>query len=160
MLPSIPFVGSVNIISTAVTVTVTMNTSWSLGWVYSWIEIQKLVSVGPEVWQSIEYEGNPTFDNFNKFYKVDAGPYGATPGIYGMNFYNNDDVGTVDVEREIILEQGVQYRIVGGSITNGTTYGSQVSYEISRNGTVILPELFTTDADYGTIPVEQQTFLI
>lgn len=159
-LESIPFVGSVNIISTAATVTVTMNTSWSLGWVYTWIEIQKLVSVGPEVWESIEYEGNPTFDNFNKFYKVDAGPYGATPGIYGINFYNNDDDGTVDIEREIILEAGVQYRVVGASITNGTTYGRYTSYRIDENGTSILPDYFPTDAEYATTPVEQQTFLI
>jgi hypothetical protein len=159
-LESIPFAGSVNVIANTALVTVTMNTSWSLGWVYSWVEIQKLVSTGPEVWQSIEYNGNPTFGG-GSFYKTDAGPYGATPGIYGMNFYSNDDSGTtVDVEREITLELATQYRIVGGSITDGTTYGQYVSYRLDTNGTSILPDYFPTDAQFGTVPVEQQTFIV
>lgn len=159
-LESIPFAGSVNVIASVALVTVTMNTSWSLAWVYSWVEIQKLVSTGPEVWESVEYNGNPTFGG-GSFYKTDTGPYGATPGIYGMNFYNNDDSGTtVDVEREITLELATQYRVVGGSITNGTTYGQYVSYRLDTNGTSILPDYFPTDADFGTVPVEQQTFIV
>jgi len=158
---SLPFVGSIDVIATASTITVTMNTSWSLGWVYTWIVIEELISSGPEVWQPIEYEGNPTFDNFNKFYKQDAGPYGATPGIYGINFYSNDDGGTiVNVEREIILEPGVQYRVVGESITNGTTYGDRVSYQIDNGVIPVLPQYFPTNADFGTVAVEQQTFQI
>lgn len=161
-LESLPFVGSIDVILTIATITVTMNTSWSLGWVYSWIVIEELISTGPEVWQPVEYEGNPTFNNFNNFYKVDAGPYGATPGIYGINFYNNDDGGTLgNVQREILLEPGVDYRVMGDSITSGTTYGRYVSYQIDNGVIPVLAEYFPTDAEFSNVsPVEQQTFQI
>ena len=105
-----------------------MNTSWSLAWVHTWIEVQKEITPGV-FGPSIEYDGNPTFANNSKFYKIDNGPYGATPGIYGMNFYSTDDVGTVDVVRTITLEPGT-YRIIGGSISSGTTYGRYTSYSV------------------------------
>ena len=159
-LESTPFVGSINVISNSVNVQIVMNTSWSLAWVYSWIEIQKQISVGPEVWESIEYNGNPTFGG-GSFYKSDAGPYGATPGIYGINFYNNDDGGTtVNVEREITLEVGAQYRVLGAGISDGPTYGQYTSYSIEKNGTNVLPEYFPTEFQYSIAGVEQQTFIV
>ena len=159
-LESTPFVGSVNVISTAVDIQIVMNTSWSLAWVYSWIEIQKLVSTGPEVWQSIEYNGNPTFGG-GSFYKSDTGPYGATPGIYGINFYSNDDSGTtVDVEREITLEVGTQYRVLGAGISDNPTYGQYTSYSIEKNGTNVLPQYFPAASEYSIAGVEQQTFIV
>lgn len=156
-LISAEFQGNIFIIATAVEVEVIMNSGWSLGWVYTWIEIQKRTQVSPEVWQSVEYEGNPTFGS-GSFYKTDAGPYGAQPGIYGMNFYSNDDVGTTNVVRTIELEPGEQYRIMGFAQQGGTTYGQYTSYSLFQAGSQLLPNYVGTDLTYSTTGVEQQTF--
>ena len=158
-LISAEFQGNIFIIASEAEVEFILNTSWSLMWVYSWIEVQQETS--PGVWTSIEYDGNPTFANLTKQYKVDAGPYGATPGIYGMNYYNNDDAGTVNVVRTITLTQGTTYRIIGNSITDGTNYGQYTQYSVFQAGSQILPNFVGSQADYNqSNPVVQQTFTI
>ena len=158
-LISAEFQGNMFIIATTQDIQVIMNTGWSLAWVYTWIEIQEQIQVVPEVWQSVEYEGNPTFGS-GSFYKTDTGPYGAQSGIYGMNFYNNDDVGTTNVTRTIKLNPGTQYRVVGFAQQSGTTYGQYTSYSLFQAGSQLLPNYTGTDATYSTTGVEQQTFLL
>ena len=161
-LISAEFQGNIFIEATSVDCQVIMNTGWSLGWIRTWVEIQERISVGPEVWQSIEYEGNPTFldsNNNPQFYKTTAGQYGAQPGIYGMNFYNTDTGGTiVNVARDIKLEPGVQYRIIGRFSGGSPNYGQYTSYSLFQAGSQLLSQYFSTANDYDATGVEQQTF--
>lgn len=158
-LISAEFQGNIFIIATAQDVEFILNSGWSLDWVYSWIEVQSEIS--PGVWQSIEYNGNPGFASGTKFYKTDTGPFGATPGIYGMNFYDSDDVGKPNVVRTMTLNPGA-YRIIGGSISGaGSTYGQYTSYSVFVAGSQILPEFFATANDYDRDnPPVQQTFTL
>jgi len=142
-----------------------LNTAWSLAWVYSWVVVQK--ETAPSVWTSIEYEGNPywctdaacTNPTPAGYYKTNTGPFGATPGIYGMNYYQNDPQGMVDVEREIILTAG-NYRIIGQSINNSPTYGEYTSYRVFNGATEFLPLYVGSDAVFDQAGVVQQTFTI
>ena len=137
---------------------------WSLGWVYSWIEVQSETS--PGVWTSIEYEGNPywcTDASCNDpipagYYKTDGGPYGATPGIYGMNIYQNDPAGFT-AARNVLLTPGTPYRIIGKTINDGNSYGSYTSYSVNDGATEILPLFVGANSDYTSSGTVQQTFI-
>ena len=155
----------IDTIASAQTITFQMNTGWSLGWVYSWIEVQEETS--PGVWTSIEYDGNPYWCTDAActnpvpagYYKINNGPYGATPGIYGMNFYQNDPQGMSNVDREIILNPG-DYRIIGKTITSGANYGQYVSYTVLNGATTVLPSYLGDQLTFSQIGVVQQTFTI
>ena len=147
------------------TLTFVLNTGWSLGWVYTAVEVQK--ETAPTVWTSIEYEGNPywctdagcTNPTPAGYYKTNTGPFGYPATIYGINFYQNDPQGMVDVEREIILTAG-NYRIIGKAKDAGTNYGQYTSYTVLNGATTVLPLYTGTQTDFSVAGTVQQTFTI
>ncbi len=160
-------VGSVNILLTTTTITFELRTEWTLYWYNAGMQVEKETS--PGVWEAVEWEGNPTWDNGAKFYKVQ--PF-ATPGISSgyqtqnvMTFRIGDESGAGindPIFRDIILDLGFNYRIVAvNNVTpnNPTNYGRFNLYTVYDGATEILPQYDGEDVDWLT-GVVQQTFTL
>lgn len=165
-LISAEFQGLVYSVVNAVTYTFKLETEWSLYWYYGGMQVEKEVT--PGTWQAIEWEGNPTWDTGSSFYKVQpfVSPGGIPPGYSGnniMTFRSGDESGATDsgfITRDIILNQGFNYRIVGVSWNDtGINYGRFNEYTVLEGATVILPKYDGVDADWNTGNV-QQTFTL
>ena len=163
---SAEFQGLVFGVQASVTYTFKLETEWSLYWYYAGIQVEKEVTAG--VFQAVEWEGNPTWSNGSLFYKVQ--PFinaGGIPTGYSatdiMSFRQGDESGatyTGFITRDIILDLGFNYRIVGVAYNNATTnYGRFNRYTVLDGSTVILAQYDGDDVDYLTGTV-QQTFTL
>jgi len=157
-------VGSVNILQTTKTIRFELDSDWSLEWYYTGIQVEKEVTPGS--WTAIEYEGQPTWvkSGVTTPYKVLPWINGEAPAGYDtvnvMSFQDGDNQLPAPIPREIVLNQGFNYRIVGVSgTTDPTNYGRFSKYTVYDGATILLAEYDGEDADYITGAV-QQTFTL
>jgi len=166
-LLSTPYIGSINILLTTKTITFELATQWSLYWYYAGMQVEQETTPGN--WTAIEYEGNPTWDNGSIFYKVQPLVAGGVSAGYQtqnvMSFRSGDESGADSngsVFRDIILDLGFNYRIVGVNIStpnNTTNYGRFSTYIVYDGAIEILPLYDGDDVDWLTGNI-QQTFTL
>ena len=166
-LLSVPFTGSVGILLTEKTITFELATKWSLYWYYAGMQVEQETTPGN--WTAIEYEGNPTWNNGNTFYKVQPFVGGGVSAGYQtqnvMSFRTGDESGANSsgaVYRDIILDLGFNYRIVAvnqGTPNNSVNYGRFNTYRVYDEAIEILPEYDGADVDWLTGNI-QQTFTL
>ena len=129
---------------TTTTITFDLTTHWSLFWYSNSIQVEQEVTLGN--WSPVEYEGNPTWNNGSTDYKTNPYRTGSVqvgyPAVNLMSWQTGDDSGEPQggtVSRDIILEAGFNYRIVGVPSTVGENFAEYCSYTVYEGATEILP---------------------
>ena len=161
-LISSEFQGNLFVLATSKVLSFELFSDWSLEWYFSGIQVEQEVTAGN--WTAVEYNGNPTWSNGTKFYKVQ--PWisaGTVPGISNQNVisYQDGDEALPGIPTRFIeLDQGFNYRIVGASRQASPNYGRFSRYTVyDDQGAVFLAEYDGEDVDYVTGTV-QQTFTL